>query len=276
MSPVVYQSKFLKVPKLTSAFSTLWDLQKFEIVFSCHLCLLWQSISTWKYMCIIVPFLWFSTCFYGLLTCCYMYKVNKFRLPRSYSLRLLILNFYTVYKGGIQCPPPPFTICSEWTRRPCKRPCLENFPVARDIRTPKYKATPLAMTLAVYPFRPTAHKYYLLCCSIRQYYGYNYTIWWQAGGVGKRPLWKNVTGTLKWLAKHPRWPMGGVPLSPISNTNRAPTLTNRGIARFKNPLPISKSSGRNRNSEALFLTVVHEKVSLTCSLGKELQTNSLL
>ena len=27
------------------------------------------------------------------------------------------------------------------------------------------------------------------------------------------------TGTLQWLAKHPRWPMSGVTLSPVSNTN---------------------------------------------------------
>ena len=37
-----------------------------------------------------------------------------------------------------------------------------------------------------------------------------------------------LTGTLRLLAKHPTWPMGGVTLRPVSNTT--PTPTNQGIA----------------------------------------------
>ena len=40
------------------------------------------------------------------------------------QITLWCLNFNTVDKGEIQCPPPHFTLCSECTRRPCFGPCF--------------------------------------------------------------------------------------------------------------------------------------------------------
>ena len=75
---------------------------------------------------------------------------------RKVQITLWCLNFDTVHKGNIQCPPPHFTICSECFRRPCFRPCFRKFsPRGRvfaappapspwhDISTPKNKDTPL-------------------------------------------------------------------------------------------------------------------------------------
>ena len=47
---------------------------------------------------------------------------------------------------------------------------------------------------------------------------------------------------------------------------QTPTPKKQGIACFKNPWPTCMSSGAKTNPAALFLTTVHEKVSLTCSL----------
>ena len=68
-----------------------------------------------------VPFPWFSACFLGLLTCCYLYKLQ---------ITLWCLNFYSVHKGEIQCPPPPFTICSDASKGPVLDPVLESSPLA--------------------------------------------------------------------------------------------------------------------------------------------------
>ena len=44
-------------------------------------------------------------------------------------LSCLIFNA-VVHKGEIQCPPPPFTICSECTRMLCFGPCFRKFSLA--------------------------------------------------------------------------------------------------------------------------------------------------
>ena len=55
------------------------------------------------------------------------------------QIALLCSNFNTVvHKGEIQCPPPPFTICSECTRAegPVSDHVLENFPRNLPATTP--------------------------------------------------------------------------------------------------------------------------------------------
>ena len=77
-----------------------------------------------------------------------------------------------------------------------------------------------------------------------------------------------LTGTLQWLAKHPRWPMGGVTVSPVSNTNHQTKGLHALIItdQLSCPLELQKKSVSTLRVSLPLTIVVHEKVSLTCSL----------
>ena len=132
--------------------STFWDLQKFEIVFSCSVQRFLRNISMFHVQCSIsiVSRLFLRTAY--MLLCVQTQKVQ---------ITLSCSNFNTVvHKGEIQCPHPPFTICSECTRMPCFRPsfrkssshlwpsCTVPAGTPHDISTPENKDTPLYIAIS--------------------------------------------------------------------------------------------------------------------------------
>ena len=74
--------------------------------------------------------------------------------------------------------------------------------------------------------------------------------------------WNPSSPWLQWLVKHPRWPMSWVTLSLVSNTN-----TNKPRdCMFLLSLTIYHVLLTLAEQNSAALTIVHKKVSLTCSL----------
>ena len=76
------------------------------------------------------------------------------------------------------------------------------------------------------------------------------------------------TPVSEWLAKHPRWSMGGITVSPVSNTNHQTKGLHALIItdQLSCPLELQKKSVSTLRVSLPLTIVVHEKVSLTCSL----------